>query len=174
MCSTLYPLHRKLWGGEQPAFQRELQQNKCTRPWDWTLCHHELRVCLLSKHGTIAVGLACPCSCSLLLTLTQATPEPRPARVSPPNKLPDMDPRLSITCSKVRSVWSVLHVVPLDLSVVQSPGPPQCWQHPALVTPRPCKVQHLTFPPRTISDPSPQAAQESHSCCFKPLKLKTS
>ncbi len=35
-------------------------------------------------------------------TPTPAVPAPRPTRVSPANKLPDIDPRLSISSSKVQ------------------------------------------------------------------------
>ena len=55
-------------------------------------------------------------------TLTPATAAPPPAKVSPPNTLPVLDPRLRISSSKVRPVSSMLHDVPIDLSAVQSTG----------------------------------------------------
>ncbi len=49
-------------------------------------------------------------------TPTSAVPAPQPARVSQANKLPDIDPRLCISSSKVQSTRSVQPVVQHDLS----------------------------------------------------------
>ncbi len=49
-------------------------------------------------------------------TPTPAAPAPLPARVSQANKLPDIDPRLSISSSKVQSPLSVQPVVQHELS----------------------------------------------------------
>ena len=68
------------------------------------------------------------------IKLPPATAAPRPAKVSPPIKLPVLDERLRISSSKVLPVLFALHVVPPDLAVVQSPGPPRRRHHPALVT----------------------------------------
>ena len=96
------------------------------------------------------------------LTVTPAAEAPPPAKVSPPNKLPNIDSRLCISCSKVRPVLSALHDVAIDLSAVQSPGPPRRRHHPALVTRLPSKVLHLLFPPRTIFDHHPHRPRKRH------------
>ncbi len=40
-----YILSAGSYGGEQPAFCRELQPKKCTRPWNWTRRLPAVRVC---------------------------------------------------------------------------------------------------------------------------------
>ena len=44
------------------------------------------------------------------IKLPPATAAPRPAKVSPPNKLPVLDERLRISTSKVRPLVSALHM----------------------------------------------------------------
>jgi hypothetical protein len=114
----------------------------------------------------------------LLRTPTQAAPAPRPARVSPANKLPDIDPRLCISSSKVQSTLSVLPVVPVVQHELSPDCPVPCPQlrrhNPALVTPLPSKVQDHILPLLSMSNPLRQAAQEAHSLQFKPLALKKS
>jgi hypothetical protein len=77
---------------------------------------------LTAKAWSNAVGMAFPGN-PAQRTLTRATPAPRAARVPPPNKLPNIDPRLSISSSKVRSAWSMLLAVQLDLSACFAPCP---------------------------------------------------
>ena len=89
------------------------------------------------------------------LSLTPATAAPRPAKVSPPIKLPVLDERLRISSSKVLPVLSALHDMPPDLAVVQSPGPPRRRHHPTLVTLQPSKMLHIRFLRRTIYDHFP-------------------
>jgi hypothetical protein len=60
------------------------------------------------------------------------------------------------------------------LLIVQSPGPLWRQHNPALVTPRPSKVQDLILSPQSVSNPLRQAAQEAHTRQFKPLALKKS
>jgi hypothetical protein len=102
---------------------------------------------LTAKAWRVAVGLAFPSR--EVHVLTPATPAPRPAKVTPPIKLPGLKGDASLVhmpCSAP------------DLSVnVQSPGPPRRRHHPTLVT-------HAAS----------KAAQQAHSRRFKPLKLKAS
>ena len=84
-----------------------------------------------------------------------ATAAPRPAKVSPPIKLPVLGERLCVSSSKVLPFLSALHDVPPDLAAVQSPGPPRHRHHPALVTRQPSTGLHLRFPRRTIYDHFP-------------------
>jgi hypothetical protein len=60
------------------------------------------------------------------------------------------------------------------LLIVQSPGPPRRRHSPALVTPRPSKVQDHILPLQSVSKPLRQAVQEANSRRFKPLALKKS
>ncbi len=124
---------------------------------------------LTAKAWRYAVRLAFPVICAPH-TVTLALPAHRPARVSPPNKLPDIDPKLSISSSKVQAALCCLlcnltfpHVVRL----VQSPGPHLRQHHPVIVTQRPDKVQHCICPQWTVSNPLQQAAPKAHSRLFK-------
>jgi hypothetical protein len=66
-------------------------------------------------------------------TPTPAAPAPRPARVSLANKLPDIDPRLSISSSKVQSTLSVQPVVQHDLYTdCAVPWPPAASAQPCV------------------------------------------
>ncbi len=59
--------------------------------------------------------------------------------------------------------------------IVQSPGSPRRHQHnPALVTPRPSKVQDHILSLLSVSNTLRQAAQEAHSHWFEPRTLKNS
>ncbi len=67
-------------------------------------------------------------------TPTPAAPAPRPARVSPANKLPDIDPRLSISFSRIKSPQSVQPVVQHDLyAECPVPGPTAASAQPCVV-----------------------------------------
>jgi hypothetical protein len=60
------------------------------------------------------------------------------------------------------------------LLIIQSPGPPRRRHNPALVTPRPSKVQDHNLWLLSVSNRLRQAAQEAHSRLFRPLALKKS
>ena len=93
-----------------------------------------------------------------------------PAKVSPPVKLPVLDERLCISSSKVRPLVSVLHDVPIDLAVAQSPGPPRRRRHPALVTWQPSKVRHHHSPRRKYMTTTLTGCAGG---TFSPLKLSS-
>jgi hypothetical protein len=141
---------RRLWGGIATSLPEGVAAKAVHKALAFAPPPSCSKVMYTAKAWHNAMGLAY--LCSKTLNLMPATPAPRPSRVSLPNKIPVIDPRHSISPSKALLVWSMLHHVPLDLSVVQFPGPPQRQHYPVLVTPLPCKVLYILFPLLAIYD----------------------
>jgi hypothetical protein len=157
MIPALHPVRRKRWRCATgiSAFRRELQQERYTQLWHWTICSSSIYMQQLHA-GAVgkAYGMAFPVP-NPPRTPTPAAPAPRPARVSPANKFPDIDPRLCISSSKVQSPLSVQPVVQHGLSA-DCPVP---W--PTAASAQPC-----------VGDSAAQQGARSYSAaavCVYPL-----